>query len=72
MTKVVEVNLEVGFTLDQVLFEIIQKSKESCITRSTVEYDLKEDAAANTSMVSIQALLMVMKAAVNYLMNKNI
>lgn len=64
--------LDIGFTLYRVWFESIQKSKKSCITRSIVEYDLKEDVAANTSMVSIQPLVMVMEAAANYLMNKNI
>lgn len=63
--------LDVGFTLYRVQFDVIEKGKESCITRSTIEYDLKEDSAANASMVSIQMLVTLMEAAANYLTNKN-
>ncbi|KAF7132676.1 hypothetical protein RHSIM_Rhsim09G0213600 [Rhododendron simsii] len=63
--------LDVGFTMYRVQFEVIEKGKESCITRSTIEYDLKEDSAANDSMVSIQTLVTLMEAGANYLTNKN-
>ncbi|CAL5364744.1 unnamed protein product [Camellia sinensis] len=54
--------LDLGFTLYRVRFEIIEKGKENCITRSTIEYDAKEDAAANaSSMISIQPLVLLME-----------
>ncbi|KAI8032309.1 S-norcoclaurine synthase 2 [Camellia lanceoleosa] len=74
-TEVVEGGyLDFGFSLFRVRLEIIEKGEESCITRSTIEYEVKEDAAAATnanasSMVSIQPLVMIMEAASNYLMN---
>ncbi|XP_028112712.1 S-norcoclaurine synthase 2-like [Camellia sinensis] len=75
-TEVVEGGyLDFGFSLFRVRLEIIEKGEESCITGSTIEYEVKEDAAAATtnanasSMVSIQPLVMIMEAASNYLMN---
>ncbi|KAI8029646.1 S-norcoclaurine synthase 2 [Camellia lanceoleosa] len=76
-TEVVEGGyLDFGFSLFRVRLEIIEKGEESCITRSTIEYEVKEDAAAAaatnanaSSMVSIQPLVMIMEAASNYLMN---
>lgn len=48
--------LDLGFTLYRVRFEIIEKAIDSCIIKSTIEYDVKEDFAANASTVSIQPL----------------
>ncbi|KAL0452292.1 UNVERIFIED_CONTAM: S-norcoclaurine synthase 2 [Sesamum latifolium] len=48
--------LELGFTLYRVWVEVIEKEgkKEECITRGTIQYELKEEAAANAALVSIE------------------
>ena len=46
--------LDLGFTLYRVRFEIIEKTQVSSIIKSTIEYHVNEDAAANASLVSIQ------------------
>ncbi|KAL0340870.1 UNVERIFIED_CONTAM: S-norcoclaurine synthase 2 [Sesamum radiatum] len=69
-TEVVEGGfLDLGFTLYRVRFEVVEKegNKEECVTRSTVEYELKEEAAANAALVSIQPLVAVMQVAADYL-----
>lgn len=56
-TEVIEGGvLELGFTLHRVRFEIIEKEddKESSIIKSTIEYDVKEEAAENVSFISIK------------------
>lgn len=75
-TEVIEGGyLDLGFTLFRARFEIIDNSQgnsSSCITRATIEYDLKEDSAANASFVSIQPLMAIVNAAANYLLkNQN-
>ncbi|GMY06357.1 S-norcoclaurine synthase 2-like [Fagus crenata] len=59
--------LELGFTLYRDRFEVIEKGEDSCIIRSTIEYEVKEDAAANASLVSIEPLANVAELAKNYL-----
>ncbi|XP_052179339.1 norbelladine synthase-like [Diospyros lotus] len=59
--------LDLGFTLYRVRFEVIEKSEDCCITKATIEYDLKEEAAANASIVSIQPLVLIMETAADYL-----
>ncbi|KAL0403347.1 UNVERIFIED_CONTAM: hypothetical protein Sradi_1975500 [Sesamum radiatum] len=61
--------LDLGFTLYRVRFEVIEKEgkKEECITRGTVEYELKEEAAANAALVSIEPVVAVMQVAADYL-----
>ncbi|KAK2977214.1 hypothetical protein RJ640_028419 [Escallonia rubra] len=63
--------LDLGFNLYRVRFEIIEKSAHSCITRTTIEYDVKEEAAANASYVTIEPLLNIMKIAANHLLKIN-
>ncbi|KAL7003820.1 hypothetical protein U1Q18_004964 [Sarracenia purpurea var. burkii] len=71
-TEVIEGGfLDLGFNWFRVRFEIIEKSEESCITKATIEYDLKEEAAANASIVTIQQFVSVMEAAANYLITNN-
>ncbi|CAL5323525.1 unnamed protein product [Camellia sinensis] len=72
-TEVVEGGyLDLGFTLYRVRFEIIEKGEESCITRTTVEYDAKEEVAAMApSMISIQPFVLLMEAASNSLTKNN-
>lgn len=45
--------LEIGFNKYLVRFEVIEKDEESCITKATIEYDIKEDFTDNASFVSI-------------------
>ncbi|XP_060175385.1 norbelladine synthase-like [Lycium barbarum] len=52
--------LDLGFTLYKVKFEVIEKDKEKCITKTTIEYEVKEEAAANASFVSIQPFVAIM------------
>ncbi|KAK9272570.1 hypothetical protein L1049_002944 [Liquidambar formosana] len=59
--------LDLGFSLYRVRFEIIEKGEESCILKSTIEYDVKEEAAANASIVTIQPLAHIAELAKNYL-----
>lgn len=69
-TEVVEGGyLELGFTLYRVRFEVIEveSNEKQCITRSTIEYELKEEAAANAAFVSIQPLTAIMQASADYL-----
>ena len=61
--------LDVGFTLFRVIFEIIEKGSDSCIIRSIIEYELKEEAAANASFVSTDAVAKIAEMAKNYLLN---
>ncbi|KAI3443685.1 hypothetical protein Pfo_000350 [Paulownia fortunei] len=68
--------LDLGFTLYRVRIEVIEKEgmKNQCITRSTIEYEVKEEAAANAALVSIQPLVDMMQFCANYLLqnyNKN-
>ena len=68
-TEVIEGGfLELGFTLYRDRFEVIEKGNDSCIIRSTIEYELKEDAAANASLVSIEPLANVAELAKNHLL----
>ncbi|KAK4572236.1 hypothetical protein RGQ29_030604 [Quercus rubra] len=68
-TEVIEGGfLELGFTLYRDRFEVIKNGNDSCIIRSTIEYELKEDAAANASLVSIEPLANVAELAKNHLL----
>ncbi|XP_041012804.1 norbelladine synthase-like [Juglans microcarpa x Juglans regia] len=62
--------LEMGFTFYRVSFEIVEKGDDSCIIKTKVEYDVKEEAAANASsnVVSIEPLAKVAEAAKNHLL----
>ena len=64
--------LEAGFTLFRIRFEVIEKGEESSIIKTTLEYELKEEASANASLVSyaIQEADNVAKLAKIHL-NKN-
>ncbi|KAI3471311.1 hypothetical protein Pfo_027974 [Paulownia fortunei] len=60
--------LDLGFSLYRVRFEVIEKEgmKNECITRSTIEYEVKEEGAA--ALVSIQPLVTIMQVAADYLL----
>ncbi|XP_059669772.1 norbelladine synthase-like [Cornus florida] len=61
------VYIDVGFSLFRVRFEVTEKSENSCITKTTIEYEIKEEASANTSLVSIEPMVKLMEVAANYL-----
>lgn len=70
-TEVVEGGiLDLGFTLYRIRFEVIEKVgfPNQCITKATIEYEVKEEAAANASLVSIEPLTAIMKGAADYLL----
>ena len=56
-----------GFTLYCVRFEIIENGDNSCIIKSTIEYDIKEEAAANALFVTVEPLTKVVQLAKAYL-----
>lgn len=69
-TEIVEGGyLDLGFTLFRVRFQIQEKesSSSSCIVKSTIEYEIKDEFAANEFAVSIQALANIAEFAKNYL-----
>ncbi|KAK2969022.1 hypothetical protein RJ640_007887 [Escallonia rubra] len=60
--------LDLGFTMYRTRFEIIKKSKTSCVTKTTIEYDVKEEDVANFTHVSILPMISIMKDAAAYLL----
>jgi hypothetical protein len=69
--KVVEGRyLDIGFTLVRIRFEVIEKGGDSSIIKSTIEYEIKEEDAANVSLISIQTLANIVEVGKNYL-NRN-
>ncbi|PWA86030.1 Bet v I domain-containing protein [Artemisia annua] len=79
MVKEVEVVeggfLDNGFSLYRVRFEVKVNPKDatgsSSLVRSTIEYELKEEAASNASLVTMEPLMIVMKVANEYLVNSS-
>lgn len=59
-----------GFDRYSVRLEIIEKDEKSCITKSTIEYELKEEYAANASLVSIDSLMAIMNIANSHVLAK--
>ncbi|KAK2971542.1 hypothetical protein RJ640_017911 [Escallonia rubra] len=67
-TEIVEGGfLDLGFNLYRVRFENIKTGENSCITRTTIEYDVKEESAANISDVNIVPSINIMKDVAAYL-----
>ncbi|KAL0282175.1 UNVERIFIED_CONTAM: hypothetical protein Sangu_2965500 [Sesamum angustifolium] len=61
--------LDLGFTLFRFRMEVIEKEgkKEECIVRGSIEFELKEEAAARAAWVSIEPLVAIMQLAAHYL-----
>ena len=59
--------LDLGLTLFRVRFEIIEKDNDSCIIKSTIEYDIKEETIANTSYVTTDLVAKIGEIAKNFL-----
>lgn len=65
--------LDFGFTLYRVMFEIKENLNDetgsSCIVKSTIEDELKEEAASNVSFVTMEPLMIVLKVTNENLVN---
>nr|GEU94885.1 S-norcoclaurine synthase 2-like [Tanacetum cinerariifolium] len=65
--------LDNGFSLYRVRFEVKVNPNDamslSSLERSTIKYELKEEAASNASLVTIEPLMIIMKVANEYLIN---
>ena len=59
--------LDLGLTLFCVRFEIIENDNDPCIIKSTIEYDVKEEAVANISYVTTGLVAKIAEVAKNYL-----
>ena len=59
--------LDLGLTLFRVRFKVIEKDNDSYIIKSTIEYDVKEEAIANTSYVTTGLVAKIAEVAKNYL-----
>ncbi|KAK3033671.1 hypothetical protein RJ639_034550 [Escallonia herrerae] len=67
-TEIVEGGfLDLGFNLYRVRFENIKTGETSCITRTTIEYDVKEESATNISDVNIVPSINIVKDVAAYL-----
>ncbi|KAI3823305.1 hypothetical protein L1987_04740 [Smallanthus sonchifolius] len=66
--------LDIGFSLYRIRIEIKDTSKDgsgsgsSCLMKLTLEYDVKEEFAANASLVTIEHLVVIMRLANEYLL----
>nr|XP_043610723.1 norbelladine synthase-like isoform X1 [Erigeron canadensis] len=68
--------LDIGFTLYRVRFAIKANpndefTDESCIVQSTIEYEVKEEALSNVSLVTMEPLMIVMNVANQHLINSS-
>ncbi|KAK3019533.1 hypothetical protein RJ639_004321 [Escallonia herrerae] len=54
-----------------VRFEVIKKTETSCITRSTIVFDIKDGFEPNASYVSILGFMDIMQAVTKYLEKTN-
>ncbi|XP_042020141.1 norbelladine synthase-like [Salvia splendens] len=65
--------LDLGFTLYRMRFNVIEVegNEKQCITRSTIEDDLKEEAAANVEIASIKPYIGLMLLCAKYLLRNN-
>ncbi|KAL0007277.1 hypothetical protein SO802_008779 [Lithocarpus litseifolius] len=59
--------LEVGFTFHRTRIEVIEMDSDTCILRTTIESDVKEEAAANASYATIDAVAKLAELAKNHL-----
>lgn len=62
--------LSMGFTSYLVRFEILEKSKDTSIIKSTIEYEVPEEHAQNASFVTTDAVALISEKVSNYLIAK--
>ncbi|XP_024960955.1 S-norcoclaurine synthase 2-like [Cynara cardunculus var. scolymus] len=64
--------LDFGFTLYRVRFEVKDNPNDepgsSCLMKTTIEYDVKEEDAANASLATIDPFVALMKVANEHLL----
>lgn len=64
--------LDLGFSLYRIRIEIKVNPKDdsssSCLLKLTIEYDVKEEFAANASLVTTEPLIAIMGVANEYLL----
>lgn len=58
-----------GFTLYRVRFQVFEKGEASCSVKSTIQYELPDELAANASLVSIQPLVTISDLAKDHLLS---
>ncbi|KAI7731427.1 hypothetical protein M8C21_007797 [Ambrosia artemisiifolia] len=67
--------LDMGFNFYRIRIEIKENPKDgsgsSCLLKLTIEYDVKEEFAANASLVTIEPVLGVMSIANEHLLKCN-
>ncbi|XP_042019182.1 norbelladine synthase-like [Salvia splendens] len=65
--------LDLGFKLYRMRFNVIEVegNEKQCITRSTIEYELKEEAAANVEIASIKPFTGLMLLCAKYFLRNN-
>ncbi|KAK3012123.1 hypothetical protein RJ639_012512, partial [Escallonia herrerae] len=63
--------LDLGFNYYGLRSEVIKKTESSCITKVTVRFDVKEGFISNTSYVSIEPFIALMKYSNNYLIKNH-
>ncbi|KVH90670.1 S-norcoclaurine synthase 2-like [Cynara cardunculus var. scolymus] len=64
--------LDIGFTLYRIRFEVKENPNDdtgaSCIVKSTIEYEVKEEAAANASLITNEPIIGIMSIANEHLL----
>lgn len=64
-----------GFNFYPVMFEIKDNPKDetgsSCMVKLVIEYDVKEEFAANASLINTETLLGAMRNVEDHLMKSN-
>lgn len=61
--------LEMGFDRYFLRAEIIEKDEKSCITKATIEYELRKEYAANASLVSIDGPMAMMNIVKTHILS---
>lgn len=61
--------LDLGFVSYRVRFEVIEKEEKEneCVTRVTIEYEVKDEVAQNAALVTIQPFVAIMQLAADNL-----
>ncbi|PWA86035.1 S-norcoclaurine synthase 2 [Artemisia annua] len=67
--------LDFGFTLYRVRFEVKDNPNDttgsSCLVKTTIEYEVKEEHAANASFVTIEPFVILMQFANEHLLSSS-
>ncbi|KAL8259828.1 hypothetical protein R6Q59_027781 [Mikania micrantha] len=67
--------LDFGFTLYRVRIEVKDNSNDetgsSCVVKTTIEYEVKEEAIANASLATIEPFVVLMKFANEHLLSSS-